>query len=159
MSVCGIERELVAFHYPPNNEMQPLNIQKFFFYDIKYIDNPMYNFFRWESVGAVCLQTKNHSEVDSPMNHNSWRVFYSMCELGHCAFPGRYVCLQVLMTLCAHTRVDFLVYDRESKLTTCWHGLDAMKFSWCLPDHKIAPSELNMLHYQLQHYCKRYNIL
>ena len=55
------------------------------------------------------------NEYIKDKNDLAFRVYYSMCVLNHTVYGKRFVCLQVLMTLCCTGRPDFLVYDTVEK--------------------------------------------
>jgi hypothetical protein len=103
-----------TFRYPSKNfQFQPSDSTKMFFIDLEKIRDSDYITFKYQCCAA--LATRKQINLNNGTHRFDKVVYLSMCALGHPDYThGRFVMLQVFMTLCATAKAEFLIGDSHN---------------------------------------------
>jgi hypothetical protein len=148
VSVGGRERQLCAFHYRGGDSPTTAKSSiKFCYAERMYFGNDQYTYFRWDPLSACSTSAFVKGNDSTGAGTRTDRTYYSMCKLRHSCplYENRFVLLQIMMTLCASWRFDFMIYDSLDKTVVVLKGNDFIKTFWCTPETPIRDAEYDAL--------------
>jgi hypothetical protein len=117
LTVGGNDVKISTFRFPVHNTIVEIEQrQPMYFIDVNTLNDPDQITYKYQCCAAYVTKKLVECEVASNVNGTNRYdpvVFLSMCALGHSTYQlGRFVLLQLLLTLCPSADMHFLICDR-----------------------------------------------